>query len=114
MDRIYYIGNRKKFYDMMETGSLAAIFAGEELWKTGDEYYPFFADRNFVYLTGLKCKSAVLLAAKAANGQVSERLYLLPPDAQAERWTGIRVKPHEAAEKLKLLCAGNKASGKAT
>lgn len=71
-------------------------------------------DRNFVYLTGLKCKSAVLLAAKAANGQVSERLYLLPPDAQAERWTGIRVKPHEAAEKLKLLCAGNKPSKKAT
>ena len=99
MDRTYYVGNRRRFYDMMETGSLAAIFAGEELWKTGDEYYPFFADRNFVYLTGLKCKSAVLLAAKAANGQVSERLYLLPPDAQAERWTGIRVKPHEAAEK---------------
>jgi len=41
----------------------------------------------------------VLLAAKAANGQVSERLYLLPPDAQAERWTGVRAKPHEAAEK---------------
>lgn len=74
MDRTYYVGNRRRFYDMMETGSLAAIFAGEELWKTGDEYYPFFADRNFVYLTGLKCKSAVLLAAKAANGQVSERL----------------------------------------
>lgn len=52
-----------------------------------------------MYLTGLKCKSAVLLAAKAANGQVSERLYLLPPDAQAERWTGVRAKPHEAAEK---------------
>lgn len=67
MDRIYYIGNRRRFYDMMETGSLAAIFAGEELWKTGDEYYPFFADRNFVYLTGLKCKSAVLLAAKAGT-----------------------------------------------
>ena len=64
MDRTYYVGNRRRFYDMMETESLAAIFAGEELWKTGDEYYPFFADRNFVYLTGLKCKSAVLLAAK--------------------------------------------------
>lgn len=42
MDRTYYVGNRKRFYDMMETESLAAIFAGEELWKTGDEYYPFF------------------------------------------------------------------------
>lgn len=67
MDRIYYIGNRRRFYDMMETESLAAIFAGEELWKTGDEYYPFFADRNFVYLTGLKCKSAVLLGRKSGE-----------------------------------------------
>lgn len=99
MDRTYYIGNRKKFCEMMENGSLAVIFAGEELWKTGDEYYPFFADRNFVYLTGLKCKSAVLLAAKAADGQISERLYLLPPDDMAERWTGVRVKPAEAKEK---------------
>lgn len=41
MDRVYYVGNRRRFYDMMETGSLSAIFAGEELWKTGDEYYPF-------------------------------------------------------------------------
>lgn len=58
--------------------------------------YPFFADRNFVYLTGLQCRSAVLLAAKDADGRVEERLYLLPPDAHAERWTGVRVKPLEA------------------
>ena len=96
MQKSYYVNNRKRLYQHMDAGSLLAIFSGEELWKCGDEYFPFFADRNFVYLTGLKCKSAVLLAAKDPDGSVQERLYLLPPDALAERWTGIRVRPEEA------------------
>ncbi len=96
MQKAYYVGNREWLYQHMDAGSLVAIFSGDELWKNGDEYYPFFADRNFVYLTGLKCKSAVLLAAKNPDGSVWERLYLLPPDAFAERWTGARVKPEEA------------------
>ena len=85
MEKSYYVNNRKRLYQHMDAGSLLAIFSGEELWKCGDEYFPFFADRNFVYLTGLKCKSAVLLAAKDSDGSVQGRLYLLPPDALAER-----------------------------
>ncbi len=81
---------------MLPEGSLLAVFSGTEIIKTNDEYYPFFADRNFAYLTGLTCKEAVLLAFKDSAGCVGERLYLLPPDAHAERWTGIRVKPAEA------------------
>lgn len=96
MDKEFYIGNRKGLYEMLPAGSLLAVFSGKEIIKTNDEYYPFFADRNFVYLTGLTCKEAVLLAAKDADGSVTERLYILPPDAHAERWTGVRVKPAEA------------------
>lgn len=81
---------------MLPEGSLLAIFSGKDIIKTNDEYYPFFADRNFVYLTGLECKEAVLLACKDGSGRVDERLYILPPDDYAERWTGIRVKPAEA------------------
>ncbi len=96
MKAAFYAENRKKLYRMMEPASLLLIFSGEEVRKTNDEYYPFFADRNFVYLTGLTCKSAALLATKNENGETEERLYILPPDALAERWTGRRVKPEEA------------------
>lgn len=92
----YYAGNRERLYKKLCPGELLAIFSGEDVWKTGDECYPFFTERNFVYLTGLRCKSAVLLAIKDADSSVQERLYILPPDAHAERWTGTRVKPHEA------------------
>ena len=98
MNSEFYKGNRRRLYEKLPEGALLAIFSGEEIRKTNDEYYPFFADRNFVYLTGLECKEAVLLAAKDGDGSVSERLYILPPDLMAERWTGTRVKPYEASE----------------
>lgn len=95
----YYEGNRKRLYEQLPAGSLIAVFSGEDTWKTGDETYLFFADRNFVYLTGLKnSRLSILLASKNADGSVQERLYLLPPDAYAERWTGVRVKPREAQQ----------------
>lgn len=96
MQASFYKGNREKLYEMLPEGSLLAVFSGKDILKTNDEYYPFFADRNFVYLTGLECKEAVLLAAKDGGGAVSEQLYILPPDMMAERWTGVRIKPQEA------------------
>lgn len=96
MEQSFHVTNRKKLYDMMLPSSVLLIFSGEEVRKTNDEFYPFFADRSFVYLTGLECKEAALLAVKNDNGEVFERLYILPPDAHAERWTGRRIKPAEA------------------
>ncbi len=94
----FHKGNRERLYEKLPAGALVVIFSGEEIIKTNDEYYPFFADRSFVYLTGLECKKAVLMAAKDGEGSVKEQLYILPPDAHAERWTGRRVKPYEATE----------------
>ena len=77
----YYTANRRRFYENMDAGALLVLFSGEEIRKTSDEYYPFFAERNFVYLTGLGCKQAVLLVVKEAENSVREMLYILPPDA---------------------------------
>ena len=90
MKKEFHMTNRTRFYEAMKPASLAVMFAGVELRKTNDEFYPFFADRSFIYLTGIEQKESVLLAVKEASGAVSERLYLLPPDPMAERWTGRR------------------------
>ena len=95
MDRSFHMQNRTRFYEQMKPQSLLVLFSGEEIRKTNDEYYPFFADRSFVYMTGIEEKCAVLLAVK--DGQtVTERLYIQPSDPMAERWTGCRIKPQEA------------------
>lgn len=98
MEQAFHANNRRKLYEMMKPSSVLLIFSGEEVRKTNDEHYPFFADRNFLYLTGLDCKEAILLAQKNDEGEVLERLYILPPDAYAERWTGRRIKPQQATE----------------
>ena len=95
MNAAFHAGNRARFYEHMKPQSLLVLFSGAEIRKTNDEYYPFFADRSFVYMTGIEQKEAVLVAVKD-GGAVHERLYLLAPDAMAERWTGRRLTPAQA------------------
>ena len=96
MDKSFHQGNRERLYAAMKPASILVIFSGEDIRKTNDEYWPFFTDRNFYYLTGLDSHDFALLAVKDASGAVSERVYILPPDTMAERWTGRRIKPYEA------------------
>ncbi len=96
MDRSFHTGNRNRLYADMKPASLLVMFSGTDIRKTNDEYWPFFTDRNFYYLTGLDSHDFALLAIKDASGAVSERIYILPPDLMAERWTGRRIQPAEA------------------
>ncbi len=96
MDRTFHIGNRKRLYEAMEPGSVLVLFSGGELWRSADAYYPYYANRNFVYLIGIEQKNSVFMALKGDGGEVQERLYLLPKDPMAERWTGKRFNGEEA------------------
>lgn len=98
MDKTFHAGNRARLYEQLTPGSLLVLFAGNELRKSADANYLFYADRNFVYLTGVSQKQSVLLARKGADGTVSERLYVLAKDMLAERWTGRRLSPEEAED----------------
>lgn len=96
MKKEYYEGNRKRLFDLLPVGSAAVYFSGEEVCKTNDEAYAFFAERNFLYLTGVTQKESVLLLVKESETDLTETLYLLPPDPMVERWTGRRLKPAAA------------------
>ena len=98
MEKEFFQGNRVRLYTQMKENSLLILFSGMEVRKTNDEYYPFYTNRNFLYLTGLDGKELTLLARKDGQGKVTEKVFLLPPDLMAERWTGRRIKPDEAAD----------------
>ena len=98
MIKEFFQGNRARLYAQMKERSLLILFSGMEVRKTNDEYYPFYTSRNFLYLTGLDGKELTLLAQKDGQGEVTEKVFLLPPDPMAERWTGRRIKPDEAAD----------------
>lgn len=91
MEKEFYIGNRQKLYTNMDPGSMLVLFAGLPIHKSADAYYPFYANRNFVYLTGVEQAQSILLARKDSSGCVEECIYVLPKDAMAERWTGRRL-----------------------
>ena len=98
MEKKFFEGNRNRCYEQMKKHSLLVLFSGSEVRKTNDEYYPFYTNRNFLYLTGLDSKEFVLLARKDGEGSVTEKLYILPPDLMKERWTGERLKPRQVSE----------------
>ena len=94
MEPQFYKGNRDAFMEKLEPGILALFFSGSPVRKTADEDYGYFANRNFVYLTGMEQKDTVLMMEKDASGY-RETLFILPPNLIEERWTGSRMKPEE-------------------
>lgn len=98
MNQEFYAGNRQKVYTQMKPNSLLVLFSGIEVRKTNDEFYPFYTNRNFLYMTGLDQKETAFIAQKDSEGAVSEKAYILPPDMLAERWNGERINPQQAAD----------------
>ena len=102
MNAEFYQGNRQRLYDSLPDHTLLLLFSGSSIRKTADENYPFYADRSFLYLTGIGQEHTVLMAEKDGE-EVQETLYILPPDMLAERWTGKRFTPEECRAKLPEL-----------
>ena len=92
MDALFYTENRRTFMEQMEPGELAVFLSGELLRKSADDDYPFYANRNFVYLTGIEQKDSILMLYKG-EGAAEEKLFILAPDAFEEWWNGVRIKP---------------------
>ena len=75
MDALFYTENRRTFMEQMEPGELAVFLSGELLRKSADDDYPFYANRNFVYLTGIEQKDSILMLYKG-EGAAEEKLSL--------------------------------------
>jgi Xaa-Pro aminopeptidase len=88
---------RQRLHQHLNQGEALILFAGSAPRKTADAKYPFFANRNFHYLTGVLQAESVFLAVNH-GGQIEEFLFVHPKDPRAERWHGCRVSPEVAAE----------------
>ena len=97
MNNQFHKENRETLYQSLTPGSMLLLFSGQPVRKTGDEDYPFFADRSFVYYTGIEQVNSIF-AAMRDTASTEEILFMLPPDMMEERWTGKRLTPSEASE----------------
>jgi Xaa-Pro aminopeptidase len=98
MDKQFYIENRRKLAAHMEADDAMLFFSGEPARKTADESYPFFANRNFMYLTGIKQEQSALLLQKKGD-LASECLFVTRPNVEQEIWTGKRLTEEELRER---------------
>lgn len=90
-----YTQRRNKLIDLLPDNSVCYIFAGDKVMMTNDESYPFFVDRNFFYLTGLKEEGAILKILKI-NNRITETLFILPFSEYLAKWVGGRIEASTA------------------
>lgn len=97
MNQSFYIENRRKLSGQMQDNEVMLFFSGESPRKTADEHFPFFTNRNFLYLTGVKQERTALLLHKKSD-VVSERIFAAKPDFAQEIWSGKRFTEAEINE----------------
>ena len=94
MDKKFYSENRRRLTAHMQENDAMLFFSGESVRKTADENFPFFTNRNFLYLTGVKQEQSALLLQKRGD-LVSECLFVTKPELEREIWTGRRFTESE-------------------
>src|SRR5688572_21867657 len=97
MNSRFYGENRRRVAAHMTGNDAMLFFSGESVRKTADEDFPFFTNRNFLYLTGIKQEQSALLLLKK-DGLTSECLFVTKPDSEREIWTGRRFTDAEINE----------------
>jgi Xaa-Pro aminopeptidase len=88
---------RKQFYQNLNAGEAVILFAGAAPRKTADACYPFFANRNFYYLTGILQVDSIFFAINK-GGNIEEALFIQDKDPMVERWHGYRISHQEATD----------------
>ena len=97
MDKTFHSENRRRVATHMTDGEAMLFFSGENVRKSADENFPFFTNRNFLYLTGIQQEQSALLLLKKGE-LVSECLFVTKPDLEREIWTGRRFTEAEINE----------------
>lgn len=82
---------------LMEPDSALLLYSGVAKKKSADETYPFEANHNFYYLTGIEQEDSALLLVNS-DGERKEFLFISPFDERKEKWYGKRLKPQEASQ----------------
>lgn len=98
MDSSFYQGKRQTFYTSLTESSVFVLFSNTLVHRTADDHYRFFANRNFVYLTGVDEPDCILMAYRL-HGEIEEILFIRDHDPIAEIRGGRRISRESACLK---------------
>jgi Xaa-Pro aminopeptidase len=86
ISRPEYAARRDSLISNVEDGAIV-VFGGREPVK---DYFAFFQEPNFLYLTGVREPNAALVIVKR-GGRATGTIFVQPNDPAAEVWTGARM-----------------------
>jgi len=92
----FYREKRKNIGGFLEDNSMAIVYSGREISMTADANYPFHANNNFYYLTGITEPEVVLVLIKNSQGVITEKLFIEEADLEKEKWVGKKINKIEA------------------
>lgn len=96
-----YQERRQRYLKFADNHSLTLTFSGHALVRTNDEAFPFSADRNFYYLTGINQENAALMMLKG-DSETKAYLFIEKNDPVKTLWTGKTLEKDEAAKIAEL------------
>lgn len=95
MEKNEYTFRREKLFAELKDESFAVIFSGVPPQFSNDATYPFFANRNFFYLTGIEQEHCALLMVKSTKGNKTY-IFVDEIDELKTRWVGKKLTVGEA------------------
>lgn len=88
-------------------GGLVILSAGCEVARNRDNFFPFRAHSDFIYMTGFPEPDAWWLMRIEPDGGTRDVIVCRPRDAEREIWDGVRVGPENAADRYGFDTAMN-------
>lgn len=98
MEASFYQKNRQEYYKSLPEAAIFVLCSGALIHRTGDDYFRFFANCNFVYLSGIDDPDCTLVAYRL-HDQIYETLFIRDADPIAEIRGGRRTTKDEAGDK---------------
>ncbi len=94
---LFFTRNRKKIIELMDDDSVLVLFSGNPPHRSSDEFYPFTANKNFYFLTGIEQANVILMITRYED-EIEEKLYIERSDPKMEKWVGKKLDKEEASE----------------
>ncbi|MGI6709869.1 MAG: aminopeptidase P family protein [Bacilli bacterium] len=91
------LDKRVNYIEKIVPNSLTILFSGTDLIRSGDQYFPFEADKNFYYMTAIDQSNVAFVLIKKEK-EIIEKLFIERNDEIMVKWEGAKFTKEEASK----------------
>jgi len=89
--------NRKKTIKLLQSNSLAVVHSNDQMYRNGDQYFPFRQSSDLFYLTGIdQEKTTLTLCPNHPDKNLREILFIIESNEKIAVWEGHKYTKEEA------------------